>query len=858
MVPAYLSVYGFLAAINAFELHTRVSMNGVDLRKRLYGQRQQGSVLPHHHVVLWTGNDDSISYTSRDSPFSNQSILLKVKESAGVNISAANLPSTFGNLLLHKIFNRSQANEDLLKDVYSLERHSSINPSPLTVTSDNTDDVIPKPTINATGEVISADSIRALLAYEVKETAQGGKELSIHPFSDASGNITASCVRFSMTGNNTQAFLRRLGRDQLALILGTISSIDSVEQWKKLTLESNGYALYSLLKDLRTESTSSTKTILICKALRDVCALSPEVASVVTDTILRSNAVEPIFPYFVSLLQWRFSASENERVDSKVRRMAPRDLHFRRRRQLYACQALLALAVASDDAIDAMRLTEGLSDVIVECSSHGRKQRTRRWLRYPGELLKWFWWLCTTFLIRKQRLPLRRRPFMEAARISDDVGGQVQRTANQLLAALGHNKWSKKLPRQRGLRILSLDGGGSRGMVAVTMLSCLLEKVGGAEVADSFDMVAGTSTGGIIAFLTGLKRETSTQAVERYNQLIKQIFVKSALSTPLMLLTTASYDESHFMGILSRILGDSIMLDSRADPRVPLVFCVTSKMSSTPTHVSLLRNYNYAQGELADSFTIYPEKARQELGLPLAYEHQSLRAVSFARRAEPGTKPSGILDDHKETGGSRYPGSFRVLQRFALRASTAAPTVFKPVMMAGEIYADGGIVSSNPCALAIHEVRSLFPDIPIELIVSIGTGSFKEQKSAPRIGWDGIISQIVNSATDGEQIHHILEDILGDPAALVNGNRVSTKYFRFNPLIGTLDEFPIDVTDPGKLKELCEISLEYMNEPEQQLKVEEIASIFQGQRWTKGMKWLLRRQREKRLLEWNNTIPQQT
>ena len=48
-------------------------------------------------------------------------------------------------------------------------------------------------------------------------------------------------------------------------------------------------------------------------------------------------------------------------------------------------------------------------------------------------------------------------------------------------------------------------------------------------------------------------------------------------------------NEAPLMGVLSRILGDSSMLDSRADPTVPLVFAVSSKMSSTPTHVSLFR-----------------------------------------------------------------------------------------------------------------------------------------------------------------------------------------------------------------------------------------------------------------------------
>jgi calcium-independent phospholipase A2-gamma len=48
--------------------------------------------------------------------------------------------------------------------------------------------------------------------------------------------------------------------------------------------------------------------------------------------------------------------------------------------------------------------------------------------------------------------------------------------------------------------------------------------------------------------------------------------------------------------------------------------------------------------------------------------------------------------------------------------------MFKPVVMGGEVYCDGGIVASNPAAVAIHEARTLFPGIPIEMVVSIGTG----------------------------------------------------------------------------------------------------------------------------------------
>lgn len=60
-------------------------------------------------------------------------------------------------------------------------------------------------------------------------------------------------------------------------------------------------------------------------------------------------------------------------------------------------------------------------------------------------------------------------------------------------------------------------------------------------IGDAFDMIAGTSTGAIIAFLVGLRRESSAMARKRYDKLIKRVFVKSALSTPMLLFTTATY-----------------------------------------------------------------------------------------------------------------------------------------------------------------------------------------------------------------------------------------------------------------------------------------------------------------------------
>lgn len=659
----------------------------------------------------------------------------------------------------------------------------------------------------------------------------------------------------------SRLYQRRMQRDQILLSLQIASSISTVEEWRTVCGLTDGiYPLLELIlqgaNDTATEEEEDL-TRRSARTLRDLCALSLETAAVITDGILRANfALKGTF--FRCLCQLLEDAQEGQVKKTQGHKLRPARKQQQETTKLYVTQLLLAMAVASDDAIHIIRETHGLKEAILGCSSFANKERRRRWLRYPGEIVRFLW------RSRGKGVTNLRRPFLEAASVSYDLNGQVQRTANQVLAAIGYNQWIPKIPGQRGLRILTLDGGGSRGMVAVTALAALVEAAGGgAEICDSFDLLGGTSTGAIISFLVGLRQESSSEAVERYNQLIKQIFVKSSFAAPLMLFTTATYDESPFMNILCNILGDDSMLDSRGDPAVPLVFAVTSKMSSTPTHVALFRNYNYGSGEFPDSFTVDPELARKNLGVPLELEHPCIRDSRYKSRPRsddkksPGVRPT--------TDASRHPGSFRVLQRYALRASTAAPTVFKPVMMGGEMYCDGGIVASNPTAVAIHEARTLFPGIPIEMVVSFGTGAFMEQKSAPRIGWDGIIGQIVDSATDGEQVHHVLEDILGKfhevmwvgscvhlkyfscfissriitGEASMLGRRSSvsrTRYFRFNPVIGMPDSFPIDETDPQKLAQLRDITREYMKQPEQQRKVEAIADIIKGRkRWKR---WL--------------------
>ena len=61
----------------------------------------------------------------------------------------------------------------------------------------------------------------------------------------------------------------------------------------------------------------------------------------------------------------------------------------------------------------------------------------------------------------------------------------------------------EKVMQKNNRRILALDGGGIKGAFAAAFLETI-EEATGKRIAENFDLIAGTSTGGIIALGLGL------------------------------------------------------------------------------------------------------------------------------------------------------------------------------------------------------------------------------------------------------------------------------------------------------------------------------------------------------------------
>ena len=103
------------------------------------------------------------------------------------------------------------------------------------------------------------------------------------------------------------------------------------------------------------------------------------------------------------------------------------------------------------------------------------------------------------------------------------------------------------------IRILSIDGGGIRGIIPAMVLQALLGKL---KAQDVFHIIAGTSTGGIIACGLAKPNPLDPQAiVDLYVQHGGEIFRKSILD-PVHYLIGPKYDATTLESHLASQLGD--------------------------------------------------------------------------------------------------------------------------------------------------------------------------------------------------------------------------------------------------------------------------------------------------------------
>ncbi|CAJ1054977.1 calcium-independent phospholipase A2-gamma [Xyrichtys novacula] len=307
----------------------------------------------------------------------------------------------------------------------------------------------------------------------------------------------------------------------------------------------------------------------------------------------------------------------------------------------------------------------------------------------------------------------------------------------------------------RGIRVLSIDGGGTRGLLALQTLH-KLQTLTGKPVHQLFDYICGVSTGAILAFMLGIFQIPLEECEDMYRKLGADVFKQNLIvGTVKMGWSHAFYDSEMWENILKERLGDRIMIESARNPNCPKVSAVSAIVNR---------------------------------GLPLkAYVFRNYRLL-------PGVR-------------SHYLGDCKHKMWQAIRASSAAPGYFQEFVLGKDLHQDGGLLINNPTALAIHECKCLWPNTPLQCVLSLGTGRYEAAiKSSPTYtSLKAKLTNVISSATDTEEVHTMLDALLPPDT-----------YFRFNPYMS--EDIPLNENRVERLNFLKSEGERYLERNEAKLK----------------------------------------
>jgi predicted acylesterase/phospholipase RssA len=292
--------------------------------------------------------------------------------------------------------------------------------------------------------------------------------------------------------------------------------------------------------------------------------------------------------------------------------------------------------------------------------------------------------------------------------------------------------------------ILSLDGGGMRGVIPATILGhidSLFHELGDKRPLHAhFDLIAGTSTGGLIACALSNPNEINLETREIVNLYLDHgpsIFPKGSPILPLNVLGqlfSQKYDDISFNALLKELFEETTLGEAL-----------------TPTMV-------------------------------VTYDYTNNRPH--------------ILSSYKTP---------KTLMRLAARATSAAPTYFSPTTIYDEESAshisliDGGVVANNPVLYAYREAKRLYPDAKRFHILSLSTGGTTPPKEVNK-GLNGVIGWF--DPTRGTPIYKVYATSQMQTSDEIASAIDDLEYVRID---GALErKIKLDETDPLVLGQMIE------------------------------------------------------
>ncbi|KAI0544963.1 acyl transferase/acyl hydrolase/lysophospholipase [Xylaria curta] len=289
------------------------------------------------------------------------------------------------------------------------------------------------------------------------------------------------------------------------------------------------------------------------------------------------------------------------------------------------------------------------------------------------------------------------------------------------------------------LRVLSLDGGGIRGKSSLLILENIMETIRQAKGLESvprpcehFDLIGGTSTGGIIAIMLGRLGMTVDQCIQAYDRVAQTAFTPKRTSiipgSP-----KGAYSAQALEGAIKQTIKEfcveSPCIDQRRQGRSTVDSCPHENAGFRSTSCTKTAVLAITKDNVDASPTLF---TTYDTATNLSYRDCAIWQVA--------------------------------------RATSAATTFFKSIKVGRDNveFIDAGFGCNNPCKVLIKEARRQFPKHDGLRVLSIGTGlggvvAIRDSRRA-------ILNALAKMASSSTEVAKELHNQYG------NGGQ----YYRFN------------------------------------------------------------------------------
>ncbi|XP_020083223.1 patatin-like protein 2 [Ananas comosus] len=341
--------------------------------------------------------------------------------------------------------------------------------------------------------------------------------------------------------------------------------------------------------------------------------------------------------------------------------------------------------------------------------------------------------------------------------------------------------------------VLSIDGGGVRGIIPGTILAFLeskLQELDGedARIADYFDVIAGTSTGGLVTTMLTAPNENN-----------RPIFAAKEINDFYLENSPNIFPSSsnQLLGFMKSIVGPKYngkYLHSKVQQLLG-----QTKLSETLTNVVIPTfDIKFLQPTIFSTFQAKKMPSKNAL----------LSDICISTSAAPTYLPAHCFETKDSLGNTR---------------------IFNLI--------DGGVAANNPTLLAINHVTKeiflknsdFFPIKPMDygkfLVISLGTGSAKQEAkfSAPAAAKWGLFSWLQNKGTT--PIVDIFTEASADmvdihASVLFQALHSERNYLRIQDYSLMGEVASVDVSSKENLLRLVEIGKKLLKKPVSRVNLE--------------------------------------